>query len=87
MLNPKAFANAVSIITAVWFVGCWLLSLLIPDLIFNIGQSWMHTINLSAVKTTLTLDPGSFIVGLVTLVGLTWVTTYATIVLYNKWAK
>lgn len=87
MLNEKAFANAASAVVAVWFMVCWLLSLLIPNFIFSIGQSWMHTVNLSAAKTTLTLDLGSFIVGIVTLVGLTWVTTYATVVLYNRWSK
>jgi len=87
MLNAKAFANATAVITAVWVLGCLVLSLIIPDLLFSIAQSWMHTINLSVVKTAFNFDLGSVILGLITAVGLTWITTYATIWLYNRLSK
>lgn len=87
MLNPKAFANAASAVMGVWVIACLILSLIVPDLLFTVAQSWMHTINLEVVKTTFNLNFGSVVLGLITAVGLTWVTTYGTIVLYNKWAK
>lgn len=87
MLNAKAFANAVTAVTVVFYVACALLSFLAPDLIFSIGKAWMHTVNLESVKATFSPDFGSLIWGLVTIGGLTWVTTYGTIWLYNRWAK
>lgn len=87
MLNPKALANAASAVVGIWFVACLLLSLIAPDLVLAIGQSWVHTINLNAAKATVNADFGSIILGFVTLVGLTWITSYGTIVLYNKWYK
>lgn len=87
MLNAKAFANATAIVMAVWVLGCLALSLMVPDLLFSVAQSWMHTINLNLVKTTLNFDLGSVVLGLITAVGLTWITTYATIWLYNRLSK
>lgn len=87
MLNAKAFANAVSAVMAIWVVGCALLSYIAPDLLFNVAQSWMHTINLETVKATFSPNLGLLIVGFVTAVGLTWITTYGIISLYNKWTK
>lgn len=87
MLNAKAFANAASAVMAVWVVGCALLSYIAPDLLFSIAQSWTHNINLQSVRTTTVSGLGSVIWGLITAVGLTWVTTFGTITLYNKWVK
>lgn len=87
MLNAKAFANAASAVMTIWVVGCALLSFLMPDLLFSIAKSWMHTINLDTVKVTFAPDLGSLILGFVTAVGLTWVTAYGTISLYNRWSK
>lgn len=87
MLNAKAFANAASAVMAVWVLGCLALSLIVPDLLFSVAQSWMHTINLSVVKTAFSFDFGSVILGLITAVGLTWITTYITIWLYNRLSK
>ena len=87
MLNAKIFANAAVAIMAVWVVVCVLLSYIVPDLLFSVAQSWMHTINLETVKATFAPDLGSLTLGLVTAVGLTWVAVYATISLYNRWSK
>lgn len=87
MLNTKAFANATTTITAVFYIGCVLLSYLAPDLVFGLAKSWMHTVNLESVKTTYSPDFGLLIYGFITAIILTWVTTYATIALYNRWAK
>ncbi len=87
MLNAKAFANAASAVMAVWVIACVLLSFVAPDLLFSVVQTWMHTINLETVKATVNPGLGSLLLGFVTAVGLTWITTYGTISLYNKWAK
>lgn len=87
MLNAKAFANAVTVVTAIFYVVCWGLSVLAPDLIFTIGQAWAHTVNLESVKATATTEPTAVLFGLVSISVVAWITTYATIWLYNKWAK
>ena len=87
MLNSKAFANAAATVMATWVVTCALLSYLAPDLLFAVAQSWMHTINLNLVKATFSPNLGSIILGFVSAVVLTWVTTYATIELYNRFTK
>lgn len=87
MLNAKALANAAATVMGVWVLACALLSYLAPDLLFSVAQSWMHTINLEVAKTAFNPSLGSLILGLVTAVALTWVTMYATIALYNRWAK
>lgn len=87
MLSAKAFANAVTAVTAVFYVVCAALSFIAPDLIFSISRSWMHTINLESVKAPFSPDLGTLVWGLVTISVLAWVTTYATIELYNRFKK
>lgn len=54
----------------------------------NYGFGVLGTILwIESLKATSMLNVGSLFLGLVTLSGLTWVTTYATIALYNRWAK
>lgn len=87
MLNAKALANAAATVMAVWVVACALLSYIAPELLFSIAQSWMHTINLEVVKAGFNANLGSTLLGLITASGLTWVTTYGTVALYNRWSK
>ncbi len=87
MLNEKAFANATTVIMAVFYIVCVLLSYLAPDLIFSLAKSWMHTVSMESIKTTFSPDLGSLVYGFISATGLTWITTYVTIVLYNRWAR
>lgn len=87
MLNAKAFAHAATAVTAVFYVACWILSVVAPDLIFAIANSWIHAISLDSLRTTTTMSFETVLLGLISISLLTWVTTYATIWLYNKWSK
>lgn len=87
MLNAKVFANATTVVIAVFYIACWLLSTLAPDLIFGISQAWLHSINIESLKTTTSMSFGTVLWGLISITVLTWITTYATIWLYNKWAR
>lgn len=87
MLNAKAFANAAALVMAVWVIGCALLAYVAPDLLFTIAQSWSHSMDLEVVRTTFSPSLGLLILGFVSAVGLTWITTYGTIAIYNKLAK
>ncbi|MDP2638476.1 MAG: DUF5676 family membrane protein [Candidatus Levybacteria bacterium] len=87
MLNAKSFANAATAVTAVFYVVCVLLVYVMPDFIFGIVKSWFHSINIESVRATVMPDLAANLWGLVSLCAVTWVTVYATIWLYNRWAK
>ena len=87
MLNAKVFANAAAVVMAGWVIFCAALSYVAPDLLFTVAQSWTHNMNLDVVKAPFNPNLGTFILGLATASGLTWITTYLTITLYNRWAK
>lgn len=87
MLNAKAFANAAAAVMAVWVIACVLLVYMAPDLLFTVAQSWTHAMNLEVLRSTFTPNVGSLLLGFVSAVGLTWLTTYGTITLYNKWNR
>ncbi len=40
MLKSIPFANAVTVIMAVFYIVCALLSFITPDLVLGIGNSW-----------------------------------------------
>jgi len=85
MLSAKTFANATTTIMVVFYIACWLISTLAPDLIFGIANAWMHSINIESLKATSAISFGTVLWGLISIGLLTWITTYATIRLYNKW--
>lgn len=87
MLKPVAFANSLTIVSAATYVVCRILTLAWPDLLFNIGQSWFHTLNLSTAKTTLPFEIGSFLFGAITLAVFVWITSYSFAKIYNYFLK
>ena len=87
MLKPKAFANAITSVFVVAFVICGIAAFIAPDLVFGIGGSWAHSINLEAVRSTTPMSLGSFVLGVITFGIYIWVVTFASASLYNKWAK
>lgn len=84
MLKSVPFANAATVTVTVFYIACALLSYLAPDLIFTVGNSWIHTLNLEAIKATLPMSFGSLVFGLVSISIVTWVTAYAFVELYNR---
>ncbi len=86
MLNAKAFANATTVVTGVFYAACWFVSSFAPILIFGIAKAWMHSINIESLRTTTSMSFGAVLWGLISISVLTWITTYAVIRLYNKWA-
>lgn len=86
MLKSVAFANAATIVAAVYYTVCALFSSLIPGFFVNIIQSWVHTLNLETIKGgNPTLN--SNIIGLITFSLSTWVTAYALAFVYNRLIK
>ena len=87
MLKPLAFANAFTIVALGLYVACRVLSLVVPDLLFAVGQSWFHTFSLDGARTVAPIELGTFLLGGITFGALTWVTSYAGVYLYNRFAK
>lgn len=87
MLNAKIFANAVTAVSLGLYVVCRIVSLFASDFLFSMAKSWFHTFSVDSMQGTTPMDLGTFVFGGVTLAVLAWVTTYVTIILYNKWAK
>lgn len=87
MLNANAFANASTVVVLGLYAVCRAVSLIAPDFLFGIANSWFHTFSVESLKGTTPMDLGTFVFGGVTLAILTWATTYATIFLYNRWVK
>lgn len=87
MLNPQVFAHAATAVSLGVYVVCRLASLVAPDFLFSIAKSWFHTLSVDSLKGSAPMDLGTFLFGGISLAVLVWVTTYVTIVLYNRWAK
>ena len=87
MIKSNVLANSVATITGVGYVLCRLISVVAPNLLFSIGQSWIHTVNLESVRTSGSMSFGMFVLGLVSSIVVAWVAAYAVAELYNKWEK
>jgi hypothetical protein len=87
MLKPIPFANAITVVGLGLYVACRVLSLVVPDLLFAVGQSWFHTFSLDGARTVAPMELGTFILGGITFGALTWVTSYSAAYLYNRFAK
>jgi hypothetical protein len=78
-----SLASAAAIVAAVAYVVCLVLSIVGPELLLAIFRTWAHSISVAPLQTTLTFQPGSAVVGLVTFSSFVWLTTAATAALYN----
>ncbi len=87
MLNAKAFAHSVTIVTAIVYVLCLVISYIAPDFVYGIANSWVHSLSLDTLQTSSVISIGSALWGLVTIGAMAWITTYSTIVLYNRFLK
>ena len=80
--EPNATANAAAVTVAALYIVCRIAVALFPDLTMSIAQSWFHGLELSSVSGW-NLSLGSFILGLVTSTGGTWLVGYIFASLYN----
>lgn len=87
MLKSVAFANATTVVVAVFYIACAFLSSIAPDFVFSLANSWIHTLNLEAIQIKAQPSIGMLIYGFISVSILTWITAYALIELYNRWAK
>ena len=87
MVNSRAAAHAVATVVGVGYILCRLVAAVAPGFLFNVGQSWFHTVNLEPLRTTGSMSTGMFSLGLVTSVVASWVAAFAAAELYRRWAE
>ena len=87
MHNPVRLANAATIVSLGLYVVCRVVSLVAPEFLFNIAQSWFHTFSTELTRVPAPFDIGTFIFGGVTLAVVVWATFYAFASIYNNLAK
>ena len=86
--EPNTTANAAAVTVGVLYVICRVLVLLVPDLFLAITGTWFHGIDISKIAaTSAAVDPGSFILGLVTSVVAAWAVGYLFASSYNYFIK
>ena len=85
MVKSMALANAMATVVAIGYVLCRLIAVIAPDVLFNVGQSWFHTLDLEPMRATRSMSMGMFVLGFVTSVAGSWVATYAVGELYKRW--
>jgi hypothetical protein len=82
-LAVVSLASAAAIAAAAGYVVCLVISLVAPDLLLAIFQTWAHSISVAPLQTAPTFQPGPALLGLVTFSGFVWLTAAATTWLYN----
>lgn len=87
MVNSTALAHAVATVVGTGYVLCRLIAAVAPQFLFNVGQSWFHTVNLEPLRTTSAMSTPMFVLGLVTSVVVSWSAAFATAELYRRWAE
>lgn len=83
-LKVMAMANAAGLLGAIYFIGCWVIAGILPDLYKAIFVSWMHMIEVSSLWKT---GSSSFLLGFVSFTVVSWVTGWLFAWFYNKFAK
>ncbi len=87
MVKPIALANASTVVALGIYVVCRIASLIAPDFLFSVAQSWFHTFSTECMRSVTPMNIGTFIFGAVTLSILVWVAIYVGAVLYNKFTS
>jgi len=79
-----ALANTLGLLGAIYFVGCYAVTLVSPSLYKTIAESWMHMLNLSGLWKS---APEAFLLGIISFTATSWVTGWLFAWLYNKFVK
>jgi hypothetical protein len=83
-LRETALGNALGVLGAIYFVGCYVIALVAPDLYKSTAESWAHMVDLSGLWKT---GPENFLMGLISFTVVSWVSGYVFARLYNNFVK
>ena len=83
-LNNNAMANSFGVAGAIFYLGCYLIALFLPDLYKSVAQSWFHMADLSSIWKS---APSNLFLGFVSFVTIAWFTGWILAFTYNSFNK
>lgn len=83
MIKAASLANAITLVLGIIYAARAFLAVTAPDFMIGLVQTWFRGMNVEVNQALVPLSWGSFFVGLLTAVVLTWVVTYTSVSLYN----
>lgn len=88
-LNPVKLGNSAALAFALVHVGFDILSLLSPDVLKFIFNTWFHGFKLKILilEETFSFSPQNILIGLVTSVAVAWIIGFSVGYFYNYFNK
>ena len=83
-MNEMALANALGLLGAVYYLVCYLVASLAPELYKVVASSWMHMLDLSTAWKS---APSGLVLGLISFTIVAWVSGWLLAFTYNKLLK
>lgn len=83
-LNQMALANALGVVGAVYYIGCYLVASLAPDFYKTIAESWFHMMKLNSLWKS---GPDGLVLGLISFTVVSWISGWVLAFAYNSFAK
>lgn len=85
-MKETPLANALAVITAGFYLICAFLALTTPQFLLAVFQSWFHGIDITTLATT-QRNFGGFLLGLISLTVVAWISGYAFAWTYNQFSQ
>lgn len=86
MYNPKAKANALAIVGALFYIICAGWVMLSKSSFIVLFSTWTHSVDLSALPSK-TPDLMSVLIGFITFTIAVWIAGYLFAIFYNFFEK
>lgn len=78
-------ANAAALVGLAAYLICAFVSLVAPEALLWVAQSWVHSLALGPMRPAGWFSPAQFVVGLITFPAFVWLVTAASARLYQAW--
>jgi len=83
-LREMGLANAFGVLGAVYYLVCFTVASVAPQVYKAVAASWMHMIDLSGVWKS---APSGFLLGIVSFTASAWISGWLLAKVYNSFAK
>jgi hypothetical protein len=83
-IKEMALANALGALGLIYYLGCYAIAVVAPDVYKSIAASWFHMVNLSGLWSA---SQGNFVLGLVSFTVVSWISGWLFAWLYNRFVK
>lgn len=82
-IKEQALANATGALGLIYYLVCYAVAVITPELYKSIAQAWFHMIDLGPAWRS---GPDGFVLGLVSFGAVSWITGWLFAKLYNVFA-